>query len=79
MKKLFLAILVLSSSTVFAASQTDMTKNWICTTNASTSDVAAQKAADEQMSKAKGSAAAGFNNATQNCRDCTTITCKVSD
>jgi len=71
MKKLVLAILVLSSSTVFAASQTDVTKNWICTTNASSSSVAAEKAADEQMSKTQNSAAASFDFAEKNCRDCT--------
>ena len=60
-------MLVLGSSTVFATSTIDLTKNWICTTNASSSEVAAEKAADDQMTLAK------------NCRDCTKITCSVSE
>jgi hypothetical protein len=79
MRKLLLGILVLGSSTVFAASTTDLTKNWICTTNASSSEVAAEKAADEQMAQAKNTAAGSFDFAAKNCRDCTKITCSVSE
>ncbi len=74
-----MVLLVLGTSTVFAASTTDMTTNWVCTTNASSSDVASDKAADEQMEKSHNSAASSFDFAAKNCRDCTKITCEAKD
>ncbi|MFJ1269271.1 hypothetical protein ACD661_11955 [Legionella lytica] len=79
MKKLIIVLLVLGTSTVFAASSTDVTKNWVCTTNASSSDVATEKAADEEMEKHHASAASSFDLAVKNCRDCTKITCEVKE
>ncbi|MFC3909530.1 hypothetical protein ACFORL_10660 [Legionella dresdenensis] len=79
MKKLVLAMCVLGSSAVFAASTTDMSKNWTCTTNASSSEVASDKAADDQMANARGTASSSFDMAAKNCRDCTKITCEVDD
>jgi hypothetical protein len=77
MKKTLLAItLVLGTSFAFAASLTDMDSKWICTTNASSSDVAADKTADEHMKNTAGSAADSFAFAAKNCRDCTKITCE---
>lgn len=80
MKNIFLAIsLAFGSTFVFAAGTTDLTSKWICTTNASSSDVAADKTADEQMKNTAGSAADSFAFATSNCRDCTKITCEVQE
>lgn len=67
--------LVLMSSTLFAATSLD--SNWICTTNASSSEVAADKAADKQSADSARSAADAFAAASTNCRDCTQITCEV--
>ena len=69
------ASLVLAFSTGFAKETTSMDSNWTCSTNASSSSVAADKAADKQMKTAK-SASDAFSFASQNCRDCTKITCK---
>lgn len=71
--------LMVFSSLSFAASATDVTKNWTCKTNASSSDVAADKAADDKMANSKTSAMAAYTFAAQNCRDCTKITCEVND
>ncbi|MFJ1270211.1 hypothetical protein ACD661_16785 [Legionella lytica] len=79
MKKLIFALLVVGSSTLYAASATDVTRNWVCTTNASSSDVAKDKEADEQMAKNPTSAASSFDLAVKNCRDCTKITCEAQD
>ncbi len=83
MKKTLLALigtgLILGSAGTFAVSATDMTTHWICTTNASSSEVAAEQAADEKMKTNKTSASEAFNFAQQNCRDCTTITCEVQN
>ncbi|WP_454783543.1 hypothetical protein [Legionella sp. WA2022007384] len=74
MKKLILAVFILSSNVGFSA--TDMNTNWNCTTNASSSDVAADKAADDQMANKQGPVADSFAFAAKNCRDCTKITCE---
>lgn len=58
---------------------TSLTANWSCTTNASSSSVAADKAADDQMAQSTKSAADAFAFATQNCRDCTKITCESKE
>lgn len=81
MKKILFGftLLISSSAVVFAAGASDMDSKWICTTNASSSDVAADKAADEQMAKQQGSAAKSFDFAAKNCRDCTKITCELED
>jgi hypothetical protein len=81
MKKLFLTmtLLILGTSFVVAASATDMTTKWTCTTNASSSDLSRDKASDDQMSKATGSVGESFAYAAKNCRDCTKITCEAKD
>jgi hypothetical protein len=79
MKKLLLGLVFLGSSTVFAAAATDINKNWTCTTNASSTEVATEKAADDQMANTQNSATASFEFAAKNCRDCTKITCEVHD
>lgn len=80
MKNLIIGLsLILGTSAVFAASSTDMSAKWVCTTNASSSDVAADKAADDQMAKHEGAAADSFAFAAKNCRDCTKITCEAKD
>ncbi len=81
MKKILLAITfwAFGSAFAFAASATDMSSKWICTTNASSSDLAADKAADDHMSNTAGSAADSFSFAANNCRDCTKITCEAQD
>lgn len=80
MNKLILAFALLTCSVfTFAASATDMSKNWVCTTNASSSDMEADKAADDKMAKNPVSAANAFGLASNNCRDCTKITCEVQE
>lgn len=80
MKKLIIASLVLSTSLSFATTVTDISKSsWICTTNASSSEVEKDKAADDKMAKTAGSAASTFAFAAENCRDCTKITCEVKE
>lgn len=81
MRKLFLitTFLISGSSFAVAASATDMTTKWICTTNATSSSMAADKEADDQMAKTSGSAADSFAYATKYCRDCTKITCEAKD
>ncbi len=81
MKKIFLAIsfLMLGTSFAFAVGVTDMNSKWICTTNASSSDVATDKTADDQMANTPGAAASSFAFAEKNCRDCTKITCEVKE
>lgn len=79
MKKIICGLAFLISSTAFAAGVTDMEAKWICTTNASSSSVEAEKAADDKMAKEHGSASASFDFAAKNCRDCTKITCEAQD
>ena len=69
--------LILMTSLSFAVSKTDLSTQWVCTTNASSSEVDADKNADKQMSETAKSAADAFTFAAANCRDCTKITCKV--
>lgn len=81
MNKILLVITLLLGGTsfAFAASATDMSAKWICTTNASSSDISADKAADDQMANTATSAANAFSVASNNCRDCTKITCEVQE
>ncbi len=80
MKKITTILLGLFLGTsVFAASSTDMGSKWICTTNASSSDVQADKDADDKMAKQQDSASNAYAFAAQNCRDCTKITCEAQD
>lgn len=67
----------LFAATTAYAGNTDLTSNWICTTNASSSDVQADKAADQQMADKAQAIADAFSMASQHCRDCTKITCEV--
>ena len=69
--------LVFTASTTMAATQTSLASHWTCTTNASSSDVAADKAADEKMGKNAVSAKEAFEFAASNCRDCNKITCEA--
>ena len=73
------ALFIAASQIGFAAGQTDLTKNWTCTTNASSSSVATEKAADDKMADNKVSIQNAFGFAASNCRDCTKITCEVND
>lgn len=61
-----------------AVTKTDLSKNWNCTTNASTSNTAEDKKADEDMSKNKSSLKKSIGLAEKHCRDCTKITCEMS-
>lgn len=58
--------------------KTNLDSHWICTTNASSSSIEAEKATDAQMGKAASSAVDAFAFASSNCRDCTKITCEVT-
>lgn len=78
MKQLMVAgLFVFAATTSMAATQTAMDANWICTTNASSSSVEAEKAADDKMAKSATSAADAYAFAASNCRDCTKITCEA--
>lgn len=79
MKKLIIVFFVIASSVAFSATKTDLNAKWICTTNASSSDVAEDKAADDKMANTQGSAADSFAFTAKNCRDCTKITCEVQE
>ncbi len=76
---------IMAGSLVFAAStatamsdtKTAMDSHWICTTNASSSSLEADKAADNQMANSAKSSTDAFAFASANCRDCTKITCEV--
>ena len=63
-------------SASFAAGPTSMDTSWSCTTNASSSSVAAEKSADDQMANTTKSATEAYAFAAKNCRDCTKITCE---
>ena len=78
MKQLMVAgFFILATTTSMADTKTAMDANWICTTNASTSTVEADKAADDKMAKSATSAADAYAFAATNCRDCTKITCEA--
>ncbi len=68
-----------STVTLAADTKTSMDTNWICSTNASSSDAAGDKAADDRMATNASSAADAFSFAATNCRDCTKITCEIKD
>ena len=70
-------IFVMVATTSIAATKTKLHSHWICTTNASSSSIKADKAADDKMAKTEASAKAAFALAASNCRDCTKITCEV--
>lgn len=74
------SILVFGASVSIAdtTTKTQMGKNWTCSTNASSSSLANDQAADKEMTKAK-SAAAAYAFAAKHCRDCTKITCEYSE
>lgn len=74
-KLIVVGFFAITASTSMAAASTGMDTNWICTTNASSSSVDADKAADDQMAKTAASAQDAFSFAAANCRDCTKITC----
>lgn len=68
--------LIFNVSTGFAADKTDISKNWICTTNASSSSVEADQQADDKMKNTALSIADAFSFAAAHCRDCTKVTCE---
>ena len=70
-------VFAISASTSMATAKTDLRSHWICTTNASSSSVDADKAADDKMAKTTRSVAKAIAFASANCRDCTKITCEV--
>lgn len=83
MKNLILSVLggslILASASSFAVVTTDMDAKWICTTNASTSEVATDIAADKRLSTSATSASKAYSMAAENCRDCTKITCEAQN
>lgn len=58
---------------------TPLDAHWTCKTNASSSSVASEVAADKDMSETPRSASSAYLLAAKNCRDCTKITCEVSN
>lgn len=58
---------------------TNLSERWTCTTNASRSDVEADKIVDKEMAEKKKSAVDAFSFAAKHCRDCTKITCEFHD
>ncbi|QRN04689.1 hypothetical protein GH742_12885 [Legionella sp. MW5194] len=71
--------LILVSTLGFANTngKTSLDSNWVCSTNASSSDAAADKTADNEMANTAKSAADAFDFAAKNCRDCTEINCEI--
>lgn len=65
-----------TSAAPTTATKTTMDSNWICTTNASSSDAQTDKDADNKLANTAMSAADAFKMASDNCRDCTKITCE---
>lgn len=68
-----------TTTTTTTTTGTSLSSNWTCETNASSSSVATDVAADEEMDDVKKSAADAFAFAAKNCRDCTKITCEYDD
>lgn len=54
-------------------------QKWTCQTNASSSSNPSDQKADDEMSKKAKSAKDAFSFALKNCRDCTKITCEISN
>lgn len=77
-KVILVGFLSASASLAFAAdkAKTPMDRDWVCTTNASSSDVERDKQADEKMANTRMSVKDSFKKASANCRDCTKITCE---
>ena len=71
--------LIFAASTSIAVTVTSLDKNWTCSTNASSSSLSADKAADKDMSETPRSAYEAYSMASKNCRDCTKITCEAND
>lgn len=71
-------LLVCSMGAIAADAKTSMDAGWTCTTNASSSSVATDQAADKEMAEKAKSATEAFHFASQNCRDCTKITCEYN-
>ncbi len=86
---LITGVFVIATSTAIAATDTKTTENktketktqtdgkWICTTNASSSDVAEDKNADTKMEKTGQKGNGAFEFALKHCRDCNKITCEL--
>lgn len=74
---LMAGIFVLATTSGMAAPKTKTTlhSNWMCTTNASSSDKNSEKMADKTMGNKTSSASGAFTMASKHCRDCTKITC----
>lgn len=70
---------IIASTVSMAQTKTSMDTNWKCTTNASSSSVVGEKAADDRMAEKASSAADAFSFAATHCRDCTKITCEVEN
>jgi hypothetical protein len=68
---------IITTTSSMAATKTVVDSNWICISNASSSDVATDIAADDRMNNISASAVDAFAFATANCRDCTKITCEA--
>ena len=71
--------LMITATSSMAATKTVVDSSWLCATNASTSAVATEIAADEKMKNTSASAADAFAFALSNCRDCTKITCEAQN
>ncbi|KTD00625.1 hypothetical protein [Legionella feeleii] len=53
--------LAVASTCLVAGSTTDMSKDWTCTTNASSATTDADKAADDKLANTKDSATSSFS------------------
>ena len=76
---IFIAVTGNATAADTTTAKTAVDSNWICTTNASSSSLAADQAADKQMADTATSAANAFAFAATNCRDCTKISCSVKN
>ena len=62
-----------------AKTATSLSSNWVCSTNASSSDATSDQTADKTMAGTPKAAADSFKFAADNCRDCTKITCELNE
>lgn len=76
-KMIIFGICVLMTTGSFAKNNHNHNQMWMCETNATSSTNAADKSADESMSKQGKSAKDAFYYAYKHCRDCTKITCTM--
>ncbi|MHB1948107.1 MAG: hypothetical protein ACYCQI_08345 [Gammaproteobacteria bacterium] len=79
LNRVFIIFCLLAANNLVFATTHMKNQMWTCQTNASSSSNAADQKADDEMSKKARSAKDAFSFALKHCRDCTKITCDVSN